>query len=63
VIELDENHTGAMYNLALVSEKTDPREAIALWERYIALAGPLPSEKDWVDVARQHLRKLKSQIK
>jgi tetratricopeptide (TPR) repeat protein len=63
VIELDAKHTGAMYNLAIVYEKTDPREAIAQWERYIALASQLPSEKDWVDVARQHLKKLKSQIK
>jgi hypothetical protein len=36
---------------------------MAQWERYIAIASALPSEKDWVDVARQHLRKLKSQIK
>ena len=63
VINLDAKHTGAMYNLALVYEKVDPKEAIAQWERYIALASQLPSEKDWVDVARQHLRKLKSQIK
>jgi tetratricopeptide (TPR) repeat protein len=63
VIELDSKHTGAMYNLALVYEKVDPKEAIAQWERYIALASQLPSEKDWVDVARQHLRKLKSQLK
>ena len=63
VIDLDGKNTGAMYNLALVYEKTDPREAIAQWERYIALASQLPSEKDWVDVARQHLKKLKSQVK
>lgn len=63
VIDLDGKHTGAMYNLALVYEKVDPKEAVAQWERYIALASQLPSEKDWVDVARQHLRKLKSQIK
>jgi tetratricopeptide (TPR) repeat protein len=63
VVELDGKHTGAMYNLAVVYERVDPREAMAQWERYIALASPLPSEKDWVDVARQHLRKLKSQIK
>jgi tetratricopeptide (TPR) repeat protein/TolB-like protein len=63
VIELDGKHTGAMYNLALVYEKTDPREAISQWERYIALASQLPAEKDWVDVARQHLRKLKGQVK
>ncbi|HXH84464.1 MAG TPA: tetratricopeptide repeat protein [Candidatus Tectomicrobia bacterium] len=63
VIELDGKHTGAMYNLAIVYEKVDPREAIAQWERYIALASQLPSEKDWVDVARQHLRKLRNQVK
>jgi tetratricopeptide (TPR) repeat protein len=63
VIDLDAKHTGAMYNLAVVYEKVDPREAITQWEKYIALASGLPSEKDWVDVARQHLRKLKSQIK
>ena len=34
-----------------------------LWERYIRSPAPLPSEKDWVDVARLHLRKLKSQFK
>src|SRR2546425_9893745 len=63
VIEVDAKHTGAMYNLAVVYERTDPREAIAQWERYIALASPLPSEKDWVDVARQHLKKLRNQVK
>jgi tetratricopeptide (TPR) repeat protein/TolB-like protein len=63
VIDLDGKHTGALYNLALVYEKLDPKEAIVQWERYIALASQLPSEKDWVDVARQHLRKLKSQVK
>jgi tetratricopeptide (TPR) repeat protein len=63
VIELDSKHTGAMYNLAIVYERVDPREAMAQWEKYIALASQLPSEKDWVDVARQHLRKLKNQIK
>jgi tetratricopeptide (TPR) repeat protein len=63
VIELDSKHTGAMYNLAIVYEKVDPKEAIAQWERYITLASQLPSEKDWVDVARQHLRKLRNQLK
>ncbi len=63
VIDIDSRHTGAMYNLAVVYEKVDPREAIAQWERYIAIASQLPSEKDWVDVARQHLRKLRNQVK
>jgi tetratricopeptide (TPR) repeat protein len=61
VVDSDAKNTGALYNLALVYEKVDPREAITLWERYIGLAGNLPSEKDWVDVARLHLRKLRQQ--
>lgn len=62
VVEQDPRHTGALYNLALVYEKVDPREAVSLWERYIQLAGSQPSEKDWVDVARLHLRKLRNQL-
>jgi tetratricopeptide (TPR) repeat protein/TolB-like protein len=62
VVTQDPKHTGALYNLALVYEKVDPKESIALWERYISLAGPQPSEKDWVDVAKLHLRKLRNQF-
>jgi tetratricopeptide (TPR) repeat protein len=61
VVDADAKNTGALYNLALVYEKVDPKESILLWERYIAIASNLPSEKDWVDVARLHLRKLKQQ--
>lgn len=62
-LDLEPKSTAALYSLAQVYEKVDPREAITLWERYIATASQIQSEKDWVDVARQHLRKLKSQIK
>jgi tetratricopeptide (TPR) repeat protein len=61
VVDADAKNTGALYNLALVYETVDPKEAINLWERYISLAGSQPSEKDWVDVARLHLKKLKQQ--
>ena len=61
VVDADAKNTGTLYNLALVYEKVDPKEAINLWERYISLAGSQPSEKDWVDVARLHLKKLKQQ--
>jgi adenylate cyclase len=63
VVERDPKNTGALYNLALVYENVDAKESIALWERYIELASGIPSEKDWVDVARLHLRKLKNQEK
>lgn len=59
VIEVNARHPGAHYNLALALEKVNVKEAIAQWERYIELASELPSERDWVDVARQHLKKLR----
>jgi tetratricopeptide (TPR) repeat protein len=62
VVEADAKNTGALYNLALVYEKVDAKEAITLWERYIQLAGTQAGEKDWVDVAKLHLKKLKSQL-
>ena len=62
VVEADAKNTSALYNLALVYEKVDPKEAVSLWERYIALAAVQPSEKDWVDVAKLHLKKLKNQL-
>jgi len=62
VVDADEKNTSALYNLALVYEKVDVKEAVTLWERYIKLAGPLPSEKDWVDVAKLHLKKLRNQL-
>jgi tetratricopeptide (TPR) repeat protein len=58
VIEADPRHMEAHYNLAQAYEKVDVKEAVAQWERYIALASPVPSAAQWVDVARQHLRKL-----
>ena len=61
VVDADARNTGALYNLALVYEKVDTKQAIELWERYIAVASNLPAEKDWVDVARLHLRKLRQQ--
>jgi tetratricopeptide (TPR) repeat protein len=62
IIDTDPKHTNAHYNLALAYEKVDPREAIGQWERYIELASQIASEKDWVDVARQHLRKLRDKL-
>ncbi len=59
VVDADGKNTGALYNLALVYEKVGAKESIALWERYIAVAGALPSEKDWVDVVKLHLTKLR----
>jgi hypothetical protein len=61
VVDADGKNTGALYNLALVYEKVDAKEAVTLWERYIGLAENVPSEKDWVDIARLHLKKLKQQ--
>jgi tetratricopeptide (TPR) repeat protein len=62
VIEVDPKHTAAHYNLALAYEKLDPREAIAQWDRYIGIASTIATEKEWVDVARQHLKKLRDKF-
>ncbi len=58
VLSLEPKHPGATYGLALAYEKVDAKKAIEQWERYIELATNLPSEKDWVDIARKHLGKL-----
>jgi tetratricopeptide (TPR) repeat protein len=63
IVETDAKHTGAHYNLALAYEKVDVKEAVDAWERYIALASQVPTEKEWVDVARQHLKKMKDKLK
>lgn len=61
-LAIEPRHPWALYSLAVALEKVDPREAIGQWERYIAVAGELPSEKEWVDLARQRLRRLQGQI-
>lgn len=63
ILEVDPRHPGAHYNLALSLEKIDPKAAIAQWERYIELASQIQTEKDWVDIAKKHLKKLQSQTR
>jgi tetratricopeptide (TPR) repeat protein len=58
VLSLEPKHPGATYGLALAYEKVDVKKAMEQWERYIDLASNLPSEKEWVDIARKHLGKL-----
>jgi tetratricopeptide (TPR) repeat protein len=59
ILAQDPRQPGAAYALALAYEKVDPRKAIDRWEQYIDLAATLPTEKDWVDIARKHLEKLR----
>lgn len=58
VLSVEPKHPGATYGLALAYEKVDVKKAMEQWERYIELATNLPSEKDWVDIAKKHLGKL-----
>ena len=58
VLSLEPKHPGATYGLALAYEKVDVKKAIEQWGRYIDLATDIPSEKDWVDIAKKHLGKL-----
>jgi tetratricopeptide (TPR) repeat protein len=58
VLSVDPRHPGAMYGLALAYENVDPKKAIEEWQKYIELASTLPTEKEWVDIAKKHLGKL-----
>lgn len=59
VLTFDPNHPGATYGLALAYERVDPKKAIEQWQRYIDLASTSSTEKDWVDIAKKHLEKLR----
>ncbi len=59
VLSVEPKHPGATYGLALSYERLDVKKAMEQWERYIELATSLPSEKDWVDIAKKHLEKLR----
>ena len=61
VLEVEPQHPTAHYGLALAYEKVDRQKAMAMWERYIELAAGLASEKDWLDIAKKHLKKLQDQ--
>ena len=63
VLSLEARHPGATYGLAMAYEELDTVKAIAAWERYIELASTLTSEKEWVDIAKKHLAKLKREKK
>lgn len=61
VLEMEPKHPTAHYGLALAYEKVDRAKAIEMWEQYIEIASGVASEKDWLDIARKHLKKLKEQ--
>ncbi len=61
VLEIEPKHPTAQYGLALAYEKVDREKAIAMWEQYIEIASGSPTEKEWLDIARKHLKKLKEQ--
>jgi tetratricopeptide (TPR) repeat protein len=58
-LALKPKHPGALYALALAYEKVSPKEAVARWEEYITVASELPGEKEWIDIAEQHLKKMR----
>ncbi len=61
VLEIESGHPTAHYGLALAYEKVDREKSIAMWERYIEIASTSPTEKEWLEIARKHLKKLKEQ--
>jgi tetratricopeptide (TPR) repeat protein len=61
VLEMEPRHPTAHYGLALAYEKVDRGKAIAMWQKYIEIATGTTSEKDWLDIAKKHLKKLQEQ--
>lgn len=59
ILQVEPRHTTANYNMAMALEKIDVKKAITQWETYLEIAVGVQSEKDWVDIARQHLKKLR----
>ena len=58
-LQLDPKHPPALYGLAMALERLDRDLAVAAWERYIQVAPEQSSEKDWLDIAKKHLKKLR----
>jgi len=57
-IAIEPRNPNALFSLAQALEQFDHGKAIATWERYIQLASSLPSEKEWLEIAKHHLKKL-----
>lgn len=47
-----------VYNLAAVVDATEPRRALSLWGRYVAMAADRPEERSFVARARARIRQL-----
>jgi tetratricopeptide (TPR) repeat protein len=62
VLRLKPKHPGALFALARASEKVDISEAMARWEEYLSVASELLTEREWLDIAKGHLEKLKRQL-
>lgn len=58
-LQVDPKQPSAHYGLAMALERFDRGLAIAAWERYLRIAPEQSSEKDWLDIAKKHLKKLK----
>ncbi len=58
---VDPRHPSALYGLAMALERLDSNRAIAAWERYIQIAPEQSTEKDWLDIAKKHLKKLRGE--
>jgi tetratricopeptide (TPR) repeat protein len=57
-LQLKPDYVQAAYQLALLSDQSDPPKALARWRHYLTLARGLPSEHEWVARAEEHLQRL-----
>lgn len=57
-LQLNPNLAPAAYQLALLSERFDPAQAIERWRKYLELAHGKPAEQVWLPHAQENLRHL-----
>jgi len=48
----------AAYQLAMLYERIDAREAVERWKQYLELARKVPGEEAWIPLAQEHLKDL-----
>lgn len=60
-MELAPDYYSAYYNIALVYQEMKSREEADAWKRYIEVASKIPSEAQYIEIAKNHLKKVHPQ--
>jgi tetratricopeptide (TPR) repeat protein len=58
-LQLKPDFAAAAYQLALLSDPSDPPKAVERWRHYLALARGVAAEHEWMARAEQHLQRFR----